>query len=127
MSNSTNTKRILLVDDNKDMTILLSKLLEYYGYSVKVANDGMTALEIAREFKPEIVLLDIGMPVMDGYETSRLLLSQKNKEDKMVLVAISGYGQEEDFNKSKEAGFSYHLVKPVGIDELVKVIENISF
>ncbi|GEM_PF-3457303 len=111
--------KVLVVDDNKDAADSLGRLLEKLGKNVKVAYDGPAALEIARDYNPEIIFLDIGLPGMDGYEVARQLRKENNKS---ILIAVTGYGQEDDKRRSLEAGFNRHLVKPIGIAELKSVI-----
>ncbi len=106
--------RILVVDDNVDLTLGLCKLISHLGHVVETANDGPAAIEMARAFHPEAVLLDIGLPGMDGYEVASRLRSQEGMSS-LILVAISGYGQEEDQRRSLEAGFDFHLVKPIDL------------
>jgi signal transduction histidine kinase len=104
-------RRILVVDDNRDAADSLALLLRLGGHEVGVAYSGEAALEVVRMTPPEVVLLDIGLPAMDGYEVARQLRVQHGSQ--LLLVAISGYGQEEDRARSQEAGFDEHLVKPV--------------
>ena len=104
--------RILVVDDNVDTAGGLGRLLTRRGYSVEVANDGASALEKTRTFIPAVVLLDIGLPGMDGYEVARRMRTQPGAAG-TVILALSGYGQEEDRARSRAAGFDQHLVKPI--------------
>jgi PAS domain S-box-containing protein len=104
--------RVLVVDDNINAADSLATLLELAGHEVRVAYEGEAALLVAEAFKPQIVLLDIGMPGMDGYEVGRLL-REKPQTRSALLVAITGWGGPEDLRRSKEAGFDHHLVKPV--------------
>ncbi len=100
-------------------------LLELQGHEVRVAYDGETALETARSFRPHVALLDIGMPLMDGYELARRLRATPETKD-VLLVAMTGWGQEEDQRKSREAGFAHHLVKPfepAALDKLLGDLE----
>jgi signal transduction histidine kinase len=113
--------RILVVDDNKDAAQSLSLLLKLSGYDVHTAHDGPAALEAARAYAPEIVLLDIGLPRMNGLEVARRLRQDLGLKD-ILLVALTGYGQEEDRRRSQEAGFNAHLVKPVDLDELHELL-----
>ena len=117
-------RRVLVVDDSRDSAESLALLLELKGHEVRVALDGPAALEAARGFLPEIVLLDIGLPGMDGYEVARRLRAGRDGIDGegMLLVALTGYGQDEDRRRSREAGFDHHLVKPVDFDELARVL-----
>src|SRR5262249_18099651 len=101
--------RILVVDDNVDAAKSLATLLRLEGHEVRTASSGHKALAMAQEEPPEIILLDIGMPKMDGYEVAEQLRKRPGLE-KVVLVAMTGYGQEQDRRHSQEAGFAYHLV-----------------
>lgn len=103
---------VLVIDDNVDAAETLVDLLELWGYPARMAHDGPTGLALAREFKPQIVLLDLGLPGMDGYEVARALRAEPALEG-LKLIAVTGYGQEEDRQRSAEAGFDYHLTKPV--------------
>jgi len=116
-------RRILVVDDNVDAATTLDVLLRSLGHETRVAHEGMTALEIAREFRPQVILLDIGMPGLDGYEVARRLRAM-NHGRTFRIVAITGWGQEADRLRSKEAGFDLHLVKPVDPGVLVSVLEQ---
>jgi signal transduction histidine kinase/DNA-binding response OmpR family regulator len=106
-------KRILLVDDNADVTNSLGALLRELGHEVQTAAEGIEALKIATMFKPEICLLDIGLPAMDGYELAKRLRGSNDLPERARIVAITGYGQPADMQRSTEAGFDGHLVKPV--------------
>lgn len=112
-------RRVLIVDDNEDAAAMLEFLLKTENYDVRTAFSGAKALETAAEFNPQIALLDIGLPDLTGYELAARL---KKQFPALRLLAISGWGQEEDRRRSKEAGFDYHLVKPVEFDELQKLI-----
>jgi PAS domain S-box-containing protein len=112
-------RRILVVDDNQDSAESLALLLEIYGHEVQVAFTGPAALDRARTFLPDVVLLDIGLPGMDGYEVARQLRAER---DGCRLVALTGYGQDEDRRRSREAGFDHHLIKPVDLEALVRVL-----
>jgi two-component system CheB/CheR fusion protein len=103
--------RVLVVDDNRDTATACSLLLQQMGHEVDTANDGIAALEHARTFRPQVFFLDIGLPGMNGYEVARTLREEGFHNE--VIVAISGYGQPDDRRRSREAGFDYHLVKPV--------------
>jgi CheY-like chemotaxis protein len=113
--------RILVVDDNADMASSLMTLLQLIGNEVEAALDGPSAIEAARRLEPEFVLLDIGLPGMDGYEVARKL-RQEPCCKATVIIAVSGYGQEEDRRRSREAGFDHHLVKPVDFDKLISLM-----
>jgi PAS domain S-box-containing protein len=116
--------RILVVDDNPDMADSLALLLQLAGHEVRAAYDGVTAVRRAEEFRPELILLDIGMPGMDGYEVARRL-RQKSELQEQVLVAVTGWGREEDRRRSQEAGFDDHIVKPVEPDILNRILADL--
>ena len=105
-------RRILVVDDNQDAADSLSKLLSLTGMEVRTAYDGLEAVEAAAAFHPDVILLDIGLPKLNGYEVARRIREQPWGKD-IVLVALTGWGQEEDRRRSQGAGFNAHLVKPV--------------
>jgi CheY-like chemotaxis protein len=105
-------RRVLVVDDNVDAALSLSRLLQAAGHEVEAVHDGLAALASAPKWRPEVILLDIGLPGIDGYEVARRLRSQPETRG-AVLVALTGYGQDEDRRRSQEAGFDHHLVKPV--------------
>ena len=113
--------RILVVDDNRDAAETLATVLELAGHEVRVAFDGPGALAAAEEFKPEAALLDIGLPVMDGYELAGRLRSNPALSG-LRLVAITGYGQATDRQRSLAAGFSAHLVKPVDLEVVLSAL-----
>ena len=117
----TAASSILVVDDHPDAANSLGLLLGAHGYPVKVVYDGAAALRFAAENHPDVVLLDIGMPGMNGYETARRLRHELGLTG-TLLVAVSGYGTEEDRRRSKEAGFDHHLVKPIDLDRLLALI-----
>lgn len=114
-------RRILVVDDNVDSAESLSLLMEMEGHQTEVAHDGPEAILRAEQFLPHVILLDIGLPGMDGYAVARHLRSLPNLKQPM-LIAISGYGQARDLQKSREAGFDQHLVKPADIQQLKALV-----
>ncbi len=114
-------QRVLLVDDNRDFANSLSLLVEQDGHQVELAYDGETAVASAASFEPDVVLLDIGLPVMDGYEVAGRLRELPQTRD-AVIIALSGYGRHEDLQNSRRAGIDHHLVKPVDIAELRRLI-----
>ncbi len=116
--------RILIVDDNVDTAQGLSRLLARTGHEMAVAHDGHQALRLAREFEPHAVVLDIGLPGMDGFEVARRLRAEGHGA-KPLIVAVTGYGQEEDRARAIEAGFDHHLVKPVEMDELKRFLSGV--
>ena len=111
------TSRVLVVDDNVDVADMLVVMLQMFGHEVQAAYSGQTALETAVEYQPDVVLLDIGLPDMDGYEVARRLRRQPQTKD-VRLIAMTGYGQDSDRQSSQEAGFDHHLVKPVDSQKL---------
>jgi CheY-like chemotaxis protein len=115
---------VLIVDDLPDAVESMALALQLQGYEVRVAHDGSTALEMARQFKPSVVFLDIGMPDMDGYEVARRLRLSPETRD-CVLIAATGYGREEDNQRSKQIGFNHHLVKPIDLNTLPQLIESL--
>ncbi len=116
------TWRILVVDDNTDSALSVSLLLEMAGHETRTAYDGLEAVEVAGAYKPEVVLLDIGLPWMSGYDVCRAIREQPWGRD-ILIVALSGWGREEDRRKSQEAGFNRHLVKPLDYPVLEKLLE----
>jgi len=117
-------RRVLVVDDDEDCREGLAMVLEIAGAEVRTAADGLAGLELAADFEPEIVLLDIRMPKLDGYEAARQLRAGP-RGDALILIALTGSGQPEHVEKSRIAGFDEHLTKPVEPDSLLKLIENI--
>ena len=113
--------RVLVVDDNEDAAFMLSEALAHAGHQTEIAHDGLAALELAERVKPDVALLDIGLPVMDGFELARQLRSNRDLET-MRLIAVTGYGQEHDRQRTQAAGFDAHLVKPVDVDEVSQLI-----
>lgn len=119
---SKTPRRILVVDDNEDAIYTLSALLELDGHEVRTATSGPAALEVLREFKADVALLDIGLPGMSGYELARHLRSQPQHAT-LTLVALTGWGQDEDRRQSQEAGFHHHFTKPVDLRKLQSLFE----
>jgi PAS domain S-box-containing protein len=115
--------RVLVVDDNDDSAQTMAMMLQLEGHRAKVAHDGRAALDVAREFKPHVVLLDIGLPEMDGFDVARRMRETPDLADTM-LVAMTGYGQEEDRRRTSQAGFAHHLVKPIDPEALKRVIAS---
>ena len=119
------SRRILVVDDNVDGADSLARLLKLDGHVVQVAHDGSAALAAANEFRPDVIVLDIGLPGMDGFEVARRLRSQPEGQG-IVLVALTGYGREDDRLQSQEAGFDHHVVKPADLEELRQILSGAS-
>jgi CheY-like chemotaxis protein len=103
--------RILVADDNKDAADSLERVLSLYGYDVRVTYDGRSALELGESFNPEIAILDIGMPGASGYDVASAM--RERRGNGVTLVALTGWGQEADRRRATDAGFDYHLTKPV--------------
>ncbi len=114
-------RRILVVDDQADAAAILARLLRGRGHDVRVAADGLSALEVAAEHRAEVILLDIGLPGMDGYETARRLRDRPETRASL-LIALTGYGQEEDIRLALDAGFDRHLVKPTDLDAIEAIL-----
>lgn len=115
--------RILIVDDNQDSAQTLGWMLEMEGHQVFLKFNGPDAIEMARQINPEVVLLDIGLPDMNGYEICRIMQEQLNLAE-AVFIAQTGWGQEEHRRRSKEAGFHHHLVKPVAASDLYEIVNS---
>jgi CheY-like chemotaxis protein len=113
------SRRVLIVDDNKDSAESMAVLLRLHGHEVRLAYDGLSALEEAQDFRPELIFLDLDLPKMDGYEVARRLRPAMKD---VTLVAMTGYGQEEDRQRTQGAGFNLHLVKPVDFDRLEELL-----
>jgi CheY-like chemotaxis protein len=120
----SSSRRILVVDDNADAAEMLRAGLEQFGYHVQVAIDGPSALDRARSFQPSTVLLDIGLPVMDGYEVARRIVDDAIVPSGAQFVAITGYGQPADLDRSRDEGFAGHLVKPIDLQRLRALLER---
>lgn len=110
-------KRILIADDNRDAASSLALLLDMHGHQVVTAHDGVEAVDLAQTFLPDIVFLDLGMPLLDGFGAARQL-RQIEATQRVVLVALTGWGQADDRKKTEQAGFDHHLVKPIELDSL---------
>ena len=117
--------KVLIVDDNRDMAEATAELATLCGHQVATAQDGPTALELASTFRPDIALIDIGLPQMDGYELARRLRKLPGME-RVLLVAMTGYSREQDRRASREAGFALHLVKPVKSERLEALLATVT-
>jgi len=115
--------RILVVDDLAASAETLMTLLEMEGYQVKTAHEGMAALQIAEDFHPDVVLLDIGLPGMNGFEVANRLRSQPHSRD-ALLIALTGYGEAESRSRSEQAGFDFHMVKPADVNLLLSMLSD---
>ena len=114
------SRRVLLVDDNRDTVHSFARLLKLRGHEVATAYDGLVALERAQQFKPDIFLLDIGLPGLDGYALARRLREEGFADTPMI--AISGYAQQGDREKAREAGFDRHFAKPINFEALAALL-----
>jgi signal transduction histidine kinase/ActR/RegA family two-component response regulator len=117
------TLRILVVDDNQDNARGIARFLEVLGHEVVVTFDGSSAIEKARELRPDVILLDLGLPGMNGYEVAQKLRQEPCGED-AIFIAATGYGQDEDKRRCHEAGFHHHLVKPIDCDLLTSLLSK---
>jgi CheY-like chemotaxis protein/two-component sensor histidine kinase len=115
--------RILVADDNRDSADTCRMLLEAYGHAVQVAYAGQEALDVANRFRPEVALLDIGMPTLNGYQVARRIRDLEWGA-RPLLIAVTGWGQEDDKRQSTEAGFDVHMTKPIDMDELTMLLEK---
>ncbi len=118
---SPSLRKILVVDDNRAAAEMLAMIVKMLGHEVRVANDGREGVDAAREFQPDVILMDIGMPRMNGYEAARVIRGQ-DWGTGIHLVALTGWGQDEDRKRTREAGFDHHLVKPAEPADLLKVL-----
>ena len=122
---STTGTRILIADDKRATAFTLGKLLESHGHEVRVVLNGLAAMDGVRDFQPRIVLLDIGMPGMDGHEVTQQIRREFGN-DSMVVAIISGHGEEADKALSRRAGANYHLTKPINFDDLWAIVNQAS-
>jgi CheY-like chemotaxis protein len=116
--------RILVVDDNVDMAETLAMLLEESGHQVRMAHDGPTALEAALADRPNVVFLDVGLPGLNGFEVAKRIRQRLDSQN-IMLIAVTGYGHEKDRQRSQEAGFDHHLVKPVDFDKVQQILASV--
>lgn len=116
-------RRVLVADDNTDAAESLGEVLRLLGHDVRVAYDGQQALTMAESFRPDVVLLDIGMPKMNGYETAQQMRSQPWAA-RTTLVALTGWGHDEDKRRATDAGFDRHFTKPVDPVALLQMLEE---
>jgi PAS domain S-box-containing protein len=118
------SRRVLVVDDNQDALMTLSKLVAILGNEVAEAHDGLEAIEVAEQFQPEVVLMDLGMPNLNGFEAARRIRREPWGLD-ILMIATTGWGQEDDRRRTQEAGFDHHLVKPVEPDDLRMLLDGL--
>ena len=119
---TSSASRVLVVDDYQDVAVSTCRMLRMLGFETRMAGDAITAIEVAGEFRPDVALLDIGMPMVSGYELARRIRAQPWGAE-IILIAMTGWGQASDKRRSLEAGFKHHLVKPVAPAELARLIE----
>jgi DNA-binding response OmpR family regulator len=119
---SNEARRVLVVDDNEDAADSLAMLLTVRGDAVRIAYDGIEAVEAEHDFHPEVVLLDIGLPKLSGYDVARRIRSARG--DSVLIIAITGWGQDEDRQRARDAGFDHHFTKPVDFDVLLNLIDK---
>ena len=117
--------RVLVVDDNVDAAKILEMLVQESGHLVRMAHTGPTALAAALDYRPDVMLLDIGLPELDGFEVAKRIRQEPLLHD-IVLVAMTGYGQESDRQHSQEAGFDHHLVKPADFEKVRQILAAVS-
>ncbi len=120
----TRALRVLVVDDNSDTVLSFSMLLRALGHDVRTAHDGPTGVSVALEYLPDVALLDIGLPGLNGFEVAKRIRQEPSLQ-KITLVALTGYGQETDRQASQDAGFNHHLVKPADFAKLQQILESI--
>lgn len=123
-STAATALRVLVVDDHPDASESMAALMQSAGHQPTIAHDGPTAIAIARRFRPDVILLDIGLPGMNGFEVARALRAAP-ETSACVLIAVSGYGQAEDHRRSREVGFDHHLVKPADFSALERILDSI--
>lgn len=116
--------KILVVDDNPDAALSMAMMLSMMGHDTRTAHDGEAAVTTAEEFRPQVVLLDIGLPKLNGYEVAQRI-RQQEWGTAMFLVAITGWGQDEDRRRSEDVGMNLHMVKPVEPDALDRVLADL--
>ena len=120
---SAASRRVLIVDDNEDAAELMGEALQLAGHTVQIAHDGARGLQMAAEFDPDCVMLDIGLPTMDGYDVARRI-RDSDGDRRRTLIAITGYGQDGDVRRALEAGFDRHLVKPISLEVTLEIVAN---
>ena len=119
----TGGRRVLIIEDNKDAADSLREALTFSGHEVEVAFDGPTGIDAARDFHPEIIICDIGLPGMDGYSVARVLRSDEALKD-IYLIALTGYAAPEDVERARTAGFDRHVSKPSSLETLNRLLDE---
>jgi two-component system, sensor histidine kinase len=116
-------QRVLIVEDNQDAGEMYRMLIELYGHEVLLAENGARGLEMLKSARPDVALVDIGLPVMDGYELARRFRAEPDAK-RVYLVALTGYGSSSDVDRSRQAGFDLHMLKPVDPQELKSLLDS---
>jgi CheY-like chemotaxis protein len=116
-------RRIVIADDNEDSAQSFAMLLSFSGHEVKIAHDGAEALDAVRSFRPDVAFLDIGMPVLTGYEVAQAVRAEPWGSE-VTLIAVTGWGQPDDKQRAHTAGFDRHLVKPIDPDEVDRLLDS---
>lgn len=116
-------RRIVVADDNEDSAQSFAMLLSFSGHEVRIAHDGAAALDALRDFRPDVAFLDIGMPGLTGYEVAKAVRAEPWGQD-VTLVAVTGWGQPDDKQRARTAGFDRHLVKPIDPDEVDQLLDS---
>ncbi len=119
----SSAQRILIVEDNQDSAMSLKMLLEVLGHVVDVVHDGEGAIDAAAAHRPDVILMDIGLPGLSGYDAARRI-RKECRDASMLIVALTGWGQEQDRQRSVDAGIDHHLVKPLDLDELRQILAS---
>ena len=120
---SNKLHKVLMIEDNNDIRNLMEDLVTILGFDTRAASDGIQGIELARRYKPNVIICDIGLPDMNGYEVARLIRHDSNLKN-TYLIAMSGYGCSDDIEKSIAAGFDQHLVKPVELSTLDQLLNQ---
>lgn len=118
---SNKSLKILMIDDNKDLAKIICELISLLDYETESVHNGTDGIAKARELRPDVIICDIGLPDMSGYEVAKMIHREAELKD-TFLIALSGYAQSEDIERSKEAGFDRHLAKPVSLETLQMVL-----
>ena len=120
------TRRILVVDDYRDTAEVFAVALKRLGHDVRTASDGFQAIAVAEEFRPEVILLDLSLPDLNGFETAKRIRKESWSKG-VILIAISGYWGKRDRQLGQEAGFDAHLLKPAAVKDIVNLMEKLSY
>jgi CheY-like chemotaxis protein len=123
MGDTAHSERVIVVDDNRDAAELVGEILTAMGHEVSVAHDALQALSLIARVRPTVMVLDIGLPVMDGYELASRIREEFG-EHAPRLIAVTGYGLDRDRARSREIGFEAHLVKPVNVEQLLAAVNG---